>query len=50
LPTFAESTALLEAGLDLSPVISKRLHYTQFEGGFERLARGVPGKIVIDWA
>jgi len=41
---------LLEAGLDLSPVISKRLHYTQFEGGFERMARGVPGKIVIDWA
>ena len=49
IATSQQMSALLEAGLDLSPIITKRPHYTQFEEGFERLARGLPGKVIMDW-
>ena len=47
--TWQQMSALIEGGLDLSPIISKCLHYTEFEEGFNLLAQGWPGKVIMDW-
>ncbi len=40
---------MLQGGLDLSPVITHRYHYTEFEKGFEAMHSGNSGKVVLDW-
>ena len=40
---------MVEGGLDLSPIITHRLHYTQFEEGFAAMNSGKAGKVVLDW-
>lgn len=47
--TWQKMTRMLESGLDISQVITKRLHYTEFKEGFEAMARGDAGKIVLHW-
>jgi threonine 3-dehydrogenase len=32
-----------------APVITHRLHYTQFEDGFAATKSGQAGKVVLDW-
>jgi len=36
--TWYKMTVMLESGLDIRPVITHRLHYTEFEKGFESCA------------
>ena len=40
---------MVQGGLDLSPVITHRFHYTDFEKGFEAMNSGMSGKVVLDW-
>ena len=40
---------MVQGGLDLSPVITHRFHYTEFEKGFEAMNSGRSGKVVLDW-
>ncbi len=40
---------MVQGGLDLSPVITHRFHYTEFEKGFEAMNSGKSGKVVLDW-
>ena len=40
---------MVQGGLDLHPVITHRLHYTEFEKGFEAMHSGKAGKVVLDW-
>jgi threonine 3-dehydrogenase len=47
--TWYKMTSLIERGLDISPVISHRLPYTDFQEGFELMASGRSGKIVLNW-
>ncbi len=47
--TWYQMTVLLQGGLDLDPVITHRLHYTEFEQGFEAMFSGQSGKVVLDW-
>ncbi len=47
--TWYKMTALIQAGLDISPVISHRLNCTDFAYGFELMASGKSGKIILDW-
>ncbi|PQO25027.1 L-threonine 3-dehydrogenase [Blastopirellula marina] len=47
--TWYQMTVLLQGGLDLDPVITHRLHYTEFEKGFEAMFSGQSGKVVLDW-
>ncbi len=47
--TWYKMTALIQSGLDISPVITHRLHYTEFEKGFELMRSGQSGKIVLNW-
>ncbi|MCA1660124.1 MAG: hypothetical protein LC642_06275 [Verrucomicrobiaceae bacterium] len=43
-------TALIQSGLDISPIITHRFPYTEFREGFELMKSGNSGKIVLDWA
>ncbi len=47
--TWYKMTALIQSGLDISPVITHRLPCTEFEEGFELMRSGRSGKIVLDW-
>ena len=40
---------MVQGGLDVSPVITHRFHYTEFEKGFEAMNSGKSGKVVLDW-
>jgi threonine 3-dehydrogenase len=42
--------AMVEAGLDLSPVLTHRFRYTQFEEAFAVMNSGQSGKVVMDWS
>ena len=47
--TWYKLMAMIEAGLDLSPIITHRLHYTEYEKGFEAMNSGHSGKVILDW-
>jgi threonine 3-dehydrogenase len=47
--TWYKMTALIQSGLDISPVITHRMPYTEFERGFDLMRSGKSGKIVLDW-
>lgn len=42
-------TALVQSGLDISPVITHRFHYTDYLEGFEVMKSGQSGKVILDW-
>ena len=42
-------SSMIRAGLDISPVITHRYHFTEFAKGFEMMMSGQSGKIVLDW-
>ncbi len=47
--TWYKMTAMVQSGLDINPVITHRIHYTEFKEGFEAMRSGNSGKIVMDW-
>lgn len=48
--TWYKLMAMIEAGLDLTPIITHRFHYTEFEKGFEAMNSGHSGKVILDWS
>jgi threonine 3-dehydrogenase len=48
--TWYRMSVLLESGMDITPVITHRLHYTDFEQGFAAMEEGNCGKVVLDWS
>lgn len=48
--TWYKMTVMLQSGLDISPVITHRLHYTDFEKGFEVMRSGQCGKVILNWS
>jgi threonine 3-dehydrogenase len=48
--TWYKMTVLLESGLDISPVITHRFHFTEFEKGFSAMQSGHSGKVILDWS
>ena len=40
---------MVQGGLDVSPVITHRFHYTEFEQGFAAMNSGRSGKVILDW-
>lgn len=42
--------SLIKIGLDLTPVITHRMHYTQFEDAFQVMCSGNSGKVILTWA
>jgi threonine 3-dehydrogenase len=47
--TWYKMTALIQSGLDISPVITHRYHYTDYEEAFQVMASGESGKVILDW-
>ena len=47
--TWYKMTVMLECGLDISPVITHRLSWRDYEEGFEAMRSGNSGKIILDW-
>jgi threonine 3-dehydrogenase len=47
--TWYKMTVMLESGLDISPVITHRFPWQEFEKGFEILRSGDSGKVLLDW-
>jgi threonine 3-dehydrogenase len=47
--TWYKMTVMLQGGLDISPVITHRLHASEFEQGFAAMKSGQAGKVVLDW-
>ena len=41
---------MVQGGLDLTPVITHRYHYTQFQEGFQAMKSGRSGKVILDWS
>ena len=42
-------TALVQGGLDITPVITHRLPVERFQEGFDLMGSGQSGKIVLNW-
>jgi len=47
--TWYKMTVMLESGLDISPVITHRFSWRDYEKGFEAMRSGEAGKVVLDW-
>jgi threonine 3-dehydrogenase len=47
--TWYKMTVMLQSGLNISPVITHRFHYTEYEKGFEVMFGGKCGKVILDW-
>ncbi len=47
--TWYKMTSMIQTGLDISPVITHRFSYKDFEKGFEVMKSGKSGKVVLDW-
>jgi len=48
--TWYKMTAMIQTGLDISPVITHHFHYTEYEKGFEVMRSGQSGKVILNWA
>lgn len=47
--TWYQMSVLVNSGLDITPVITHRYHYTEFEKGFEAMHSGNSGKVILNW-
>lgn len=47
--TWYKMTSMIQSGLDISPVITHRFHFTEFQEAFDLMRSGKSGKIVLKW-
>jgi threonine 3-dehydrogenase len=47
--TWYQMSVMLESGLDISPVITHRFSYADFEEAFSVARSGDSGKVILDW-
>jgi threonine 3-dehydrogenase len=47
--TWYKMASLLQSGLNVRPIITHHLPYTDYEKGFEIMGSGQSGKVVMDW-
>ncbi len=47
--TWYKMTAMIQSGLDITPVITHKFHYTEFEKGFDVMRSGNSGKVILNW-
>jgi threonine 3-dehydrogenase len=48
--TWYKMTMMIQCGLDITPVITHRFHYTDFQKAFEAMKSGQSGKVIMDWS
>ncbi|MDE4992418.1 L-threonine 3-dehydrogenase, partial [Francisella tularensis subsp. holarctica] len=42
--------SMLQAGMDMNPIITHLLHIDEFQKGFEIMKSGPCGKVILDWS
>jgi threonine 3-dehydrogenase len=42
-------SVMLECGVDITPVITHRFPYYDFQKGFDGMISGQTGKVILDW-
>ena len=47
--TWYKMSVMLESGVDISPVITHRFAYNDFQPGFDAMISGKTGKVILDW-
>ena len=47
--TWYKMSSMLQSGLDIGPVITHRLPIEEYQLGFETMASGKSGKVILDW-
>ncbi|HTC93923.1 MAG TPA: L-threonine 3-dehydrogenase [Terriglobales bacterium] len=47
--TWYKMSVMLESGLDISPVITHRFPWREYEKGFDVMRSGNSGKVILDW-
>ena len=47
--TWYKMTVMLQSGVDISPLITHRFAYHEFEKGFEAMVSCQTGKVILDW-
>jgi threonine 3-dehydrogenase len=48
--TWYKMVAMLQSGLDLSPIITHRFKVDDYEKGFAAMLSGESGKVILDWS
>ena len=47
--TWYKMASLIQSGLDLSPMLTHQLPVDEYQTGFELMASGKTGKVILDW-
>src|SRR3954452_24413896 len=47
--TWYKMTVMLQSGLDITPAITHRFGFRDFEAAFEAARQGDSGKVIMDW-
>ncbi|MFI3246221.1 MAG: L-threonine 3-dehydrogenase [Ferrimonas sp.] len=47
--TWYKMASLLQSGLDLSPIITHQFPIDEFQQGFDAMASGLSGKVILNW-
>jgi threonine 3-dehydrogenase len=47
--TWYQMSVMVQSGLDITPVITHRMPYTEYEEAFRIMREGNAGKIILDW-
>ena len=47
--TWHKMDKMVRGGLDIAPIITHRLPYTEFKEGFDAMNTGRSGKVVLSW-
>jgi threonine 3-dehydrogenase len=47
--TWYKMSVMIDSGLDISSVITHRLHYTDFQQGFDAMNAGEASKVILNW-
>jgi threonine 3-dehydrogenase len=47
--TWYKMTVMIQSGLDITPIITHRFRYTEFQKAFEIARSGRSGKIILNW-
>jgi L-threonine 3-dehydrogenase len=47
--TWYKMSVLIESGVDITPMITHRYSYSDFEQGFQAMMSGMTGKVILDW-
>jgi threonine 3-dehydrogenase len=41
---------MIQSGMDISPIITHRFSYKDFQKGFDVMRSGNSGKVILDWS